>query len=208
MSHTYTSASAGGSGLLVAVLFGVPLWFAGISALVFTGSFNVPVSEPLLPHILAAVLPPLLLIIGLVALPGLQQAVVAIDPAVLIMLQAWRIVGGMFLVLLALGLLPGSFAWPAGIGDAAIGAAAPFVALQLARGRWHPGSIPVVLLNLLGLLDLAIAMVTGSAGRSEIPVSTELMGQVPLIFILVFAVPLFAMIHIVSLAQAVIGRRA
>jgi hypothetical protein len=34
------------------------------------------------------------------------------------------------------------------------------------------------------------------------------MGQAPFIFILVFAVPLFAMIHIVSLAQAVAGRQA
>lgn len=208
MSHTYTPASASGSGLLVAVLIGLFLWFAGIATLVFSGTFEVPVSEPLLPHILASLLPPLLLVLGLVALPRLQQAVLAVDPALLIMLQAWRIVGGMFLVLLALSLLPGSFAWPAGVGDAAVGAAAPFVALQLARRRWHPGSIPVVLFNLLGLLDLAVAMVTGSAGRSAIPVSTELMGQVPLIFILVFAVPLFAMIHIVSLAQAVTGRSA
>jgi len=66
----------------------------------------------------------------------------------------------------------------------------------------------VVLFNLLGFLDLAVAMVTGSAGRSVIPVSTELMGQAPFIFILVFAVPLFVMIHIVSLAQAVAGRQA
>src|SRR2546426_6245533 len=40
-----------------------------------------------------------------------------LDLRLLTAMQAWRVVGAMFLVLLSFGFLPGTFAWPAGIGD-------------------------------------------------------------------------------------------
>jgi hypothetical protein len=54
--------------------------------------------------------------------------------------------------LMSFGLLPGTFAWPAGIGDVIVGAYAPFVVLAISRPTpgWHTH---VVLLNVLGLLD-------------------------------------------------------
>src|SRR5215217_3098900 len=51
-----------------------------------------------------------------------------------------RVVGVLFLIVMAQGHLPAVFALPAGLGDIAIGVAAPFVALQLARGTGHAGA--------------------------------------------------------------------
>src|ERR687898_2615628 len=45
-----------------------------------------------------------------------------------------RVVGGLFLIVMAQGHLPAAFALPAGLGDIAIGVAAPFVARRLAHG--------------------------------------------------------------------------
>jgi hypothetical protein len=46
-----------------------------------------------------------------------------------------RVVGVLFLIVMAQGHLPAAFALPAGLGDIAIGVAAPFVARRLARGN-------------------------------------------------------------------------
>jgi hypothetical protein len=45
----------------------------------------------------------------------------SLDLRLLTAIQAWRVIGGMFLVLMWFGLLPGMFAWPAGIGDLIVG---------------------------------------------------------------------------------------
>jgi hypothetical protein len=55
-------------------------------------------------------------------------------PARLALPQTLRVVGVAFLVVLALGKLPAGFAIPAGLGDIAVGVAAPLVARRLARG--------------------------------------------------------------------------
>ncbi len=57
-----------------------------------------------------------------------------IDLRLLTAMQAWRVIGIMFLALYAFGSLPGLFAWPAGLGDAAVGFAAPFVLRALTAG--------------------------------------------------------------------------
>jgi len=70
------------------------------------------------------------------------------------------VIGAMFLALYAFGLLPGLFAWPAGLGDAAVGLAAPFVLLAMLRGapNWPRR---VAWLNIAGLVDFAGAIGTG-----------------------------------------------
>ena len=50
-------------------------------------------------------------------------------------MQSWRVIGVMFLALYAFGLLPGLFAWPAGVGDAIVGLSAPFVLRAIVRGE-------------------------------------------------------------------------
>jgi hypothetical protein len=57
----------------------------------------------------------------------------AVDLPLLTAVQAWRFAGFGFLALFVYGVLPGIFAWPAGLGDMMIGLTAPWVALALAR---------------------------------------------------------------------------
>jgi hypothetical protein len=56
-------------------------------------------------------------------------------PARLALPHTLRVVGVVFLIVMAMGHLPAAFALPAGLGDIAIGVAAPFVARRLARGQ-------------------------------------------------------------------------
>ena len=121
-------------------------------------------------------------------------------------MQGWRVIGAMFLVLMSFGLLPGTFAWPAGIGDLIVGAYAPFVVLAIARRTpgWHTH---VVLLNVLGLLDFVGAVGGGVlSGSSPIgilrgDVTTDIMQELPLSMIPTFAVPFWIVLHIISLIK-------
>ena len=100
----------------------------------------------------------------------------------------------MFLVLMSFRLLPGTFAWPAGIGDIIVGAYAPFVVLAISRQTpgWRKH---VVLLNVLGLLDFVGAIGGGVLSRADIMV------ELPLSMIPTFAVPFWIVLHIISLIK-------
>jgi hypothetical protein len=60
-------------------------------------------------------------------------------------IQAWRFAGFAFLALYAHHVLPGLFAWPAGLGDMAIGITAPWVILALIRRPGFAASRPFVI---------------------------------------------------------------
>src|SRR5207237_4965721 len=104
--------------------------------------------------------PPLLFAIAYRVSPGFRAFVLGLDLRWLTAVQSWRVIGIMFLAFYAFGLLPGLFAWPASIGDVAVGVAAPFVLLAMVRNapRWPTY---VVWLNIAGLLDFAGAVGTG-----------------------------------------------
>ena len=66
----------------------------------------------------------------------------AVPQAWLVGVQLYRALGVIFLILYASGKLPGLFAWPAGVGDIAVGLLAPVVGLAYARApreRGRPG---------------------------------------------------------------------
>jgi hypothetical protein len=121
-------------------------------------------------------------------------------------IQGWRIIGGMFLVLMSVGLLPGAFAWPAGIGDMTVGIYAPFVVYALVRraSGWRGH---VILLSILGLVDFAGAIGTGvMAGNNPLgvlrgPVTTDIMQRLPLSIIPTFGVPAWILVHWISLLK-------
>jgi hypothetical protein len=121
--------------------------------------------------------------------------------------QTARLVGGVFLIVLALGELPAIFAVPAGAGDLAVGLAAPFVARRLTMRRG-------VMFNLLGMLDLTVAVTIGylaglgSSRVLDVTPSTAVLGTLPLVMIPVAAVPLVFALHIVSLRGLLAQRRA
>jgi hypothetical protein len=93
------------------------------------------------------------------------------------------------------------------LGDIAIGVTAPWVALALVRNPAFVTSRLFVIWNLLGILDLVVALSTGAlssgfvaALRSE--VTTAPMAQLPLVLIPAYLVPLFIMFHLAGLLQA------
>ena len=115
-----------------------------------------------------------------------------------------RVVGVLFLLVMALGHLPAVFALPAGLGDVAAGLAAPSVARRLAEGG---GRTRAVWFNLFGLLDLVVALTIGFlAGLGpwrplEVTPSTEPLSLLPLALVPTVAVPLAIALHLVSLAR-------
>jgi hypothetical protein len=109
-----------------------------------------------------------------------------------------RIAGVVFLIVMAQGHLPAAFALPAGLGDMAIGVAAPFVARRLAHGT---GRSEAVRFHVFGIVDLVVA---GSIGfllleLVEVTPSTTPLLRLPLALILTVAVPLAVALHVIYL---------
>jgi len=121
-------------------------------------------------------------------------------PARLALPHTLRVVGVLFLIVMAEGHLPAAFALPAGLGDIAIGVSAPFVARRLARGT---GRAAAVRFNVLGILDLVVAVSIAFLllGVVEVTPSTAPLRLLPLALIPTSAVPLAVALHIVSLRQ-------
>jgi len=180
------------------------------------GSGEVFVREPgALPlPILAGVLTPLLLFLAaLWTAKSFRDFVLSGDLPLMAGIQAWRFAGLGFIALYAYGVLPGIFAWPAGIGDMAIGVTAPLVVLALRRNPAFAAGGLFRAWNLLGILDLVVAVSLGALssvlgfGISE-AITTFPMAQMPLVLVPTFFVPLFVMLHIASLLQAKQLRKA
>jgi hypothetical protein len=125
-------------------------------------------------------------------------------PARLAVPQTLRVAGGSFLVLLALGEMPATFALPAGIGDVTVGLTASLVAWRLYRGR---GRRAAVWFNVLGIVDLVVAVtMAGLSGLAQFTVLTvtpsmDALTRVPEALIPASAVPLALVLHIVSLRR-------
>ena len=129
----------------------VAIWAVIALVLNIIGVFSNPNQTPLA-LLIAVIGPPILFAFAYSLSNKVRTLSLSLDLRLLTAMQGWRLIGVMFLVLMSLGLLPGAFAWPAGIGDIIVGAYAPFVVLAISRQT--PGwQKHVVLLNILGLLD-------------------------------------------------------
>lgn len=121
----------------------------------------------------------------------------------LTMPQLFRLVGVAFLLVMALGQLPAVFALPAGLGDIAIGVESVFVTRNLRRGVG--GRRGAWLFNILGLVDLVVALAIGflaAPGRLQLlfaSPTTEAISLLPLALIPTTVVPLAAALHLLSL---------
>ena len=138
---------------------------------------------------------------------SLRQAVASVPLPTLHALQAWRVVGIVFVLLLAQGRLPTHFALPAGWGDVAVGLTAPLVALALAR-KARGAAVLAAVWNVLGLVDLVVAvgMGTGVLAPLLLPELGEVppvaaMGALPMIIVPTFAVPASTIIHVIALER-------
>ncbi|MGZ6210406.1 MAG: hypothetical protein ACXWL9_09700 [Syntrophales bacterium] len=183
------------------------LWLAVVIILGAGDAFaRGPGALPL--PILAGFLTPILVfLIAFWTLGPFRDFVMSIDLPVMAGIQAWRFAGLGFIALYAYGVLPGLFAWPARLGDIAIGVTAPLVIFALRRQPAFAASSLFWIWNLFGILDLvnavslgALSAVLGFGISPEI--TTFPMGTMPLVLIPAFLVPLFLMLHFASLFQA------
>lgn len=186
----------------------IAAWFAADLILGARGAFHYSAPYPF-PYIAVGVLAPIA-IAGLVLLASssLRAAVNAIPQHRLVAIQAFRIVGFTFLILLAQHQLPAVFALPAGIGDIIVGVAALVVARGFyKKAPWAPAA--GVVWNIAGIFDLVNAISIGFLA-STTPLrlifstpATDVMSYLPMVMVPIFAIPLFMVLHGISLSRLI-----
>jgi hypothetical protein len=211
LSHSdlWRRAAVPGATLVTAIVLAV--WLALVVFLGARGAFARPPDTPPLLIFIGVTAPIVAFVAFFWTSRAFRDFVLAIDLRLATGVQAWRFAGFAFLALFSYGVLPGTFAWPAGLGDMAIGLSAPWVALALIRRPGFVGSKLFIAWNLFGILDLAVAVGTGALGAvlaSGMPgeVTTGPMAQLPLVLIPAYLVPLFVMLHLTALFQARLAR--
>lgn len=95
--------------------------------------------------------------------------VLAQDIKAMTRLQYWRVIGFVFLPLYAFGVLPGLFAWPAGLGDVAVGLFAAVIVARIERDPDYVTSAGFMRFHLLGLLDFVVAITTSALAGGVFP---------------------------------------
>jgi hypothetical protein len=189
----------------------VTLFFFAWLTLVFVlgarGVFVASNGAPPLALLIGLLAPLSLFLVGYRTIRPLREFVLSADLRLIVGVQAWRWAGFGFLTLYTYRILPGFFAWPAGLGDMAIGVTAPLVLSSLLRRPGFAASKSFVAWNLSGILDLTVALSIGALVPLLAPnlfggVSTAPMAQLPLVLIPTFLVPTFLMLHLTALFQA------
>jgi hypothetical protein len=169
------------------------------------GAFVRPPGTLPFPILLGATAPLVVFLAAYWVWPAFRAYVLSSDLPLGAAMQAWRAGGLGFLALYVHGVLPGAFAWPAGLGDIAIGVTAPWVTLALVRRPGFATSRVFVAWNLFGILDLVVAVGTGglhSALAAAGEVTTGPMAVLPLVLIPAYLVPLFITLHLAALFQS------
>lgn len=171
-----------------------------------SGVFIGAPGQPPLPVFAGAVVPLIVFAIAMRASLAFREFLLALDTRLIVAMQAWRYAGFGFIALYANHVLPGLFAWPAGLGDMAIGIVAPWWIVALSKNPDAAGSSGFRLWNALGILDFVIAFTTATVCAmiitTDVPPTIAPMGQLPLVLVPAFMVPLFAMLHVVALMQS------
>jgi hypothetical protein len=187
-----------------ALYFGVALWFGVVVWLAAKRVFISAPNERPLALAIAFASPVVLFLVSVRQVPGWRARIVSIPPVFLICLNGWRFIGLGFLMGYAEGLLPGGFAWPAGLGDIAMGATAPWIAARVAANDEFRFQKVFLVWNLFGIADFVDAVLLGTLylwpGFTS-GVNTALMQRLPFVLIPCFFVPLIAMAHITLLEQ-------
>ena len=182
-------------------------WFALAFWLGASGTFATPPDKPPLPLLLAVLIPVVLFLAGFRISRLFRDFVSKADLRLLTSAQAWRFAGFGFLGFYAQGLLPGYFAWPAALGDMAIGLTAPWLVIALVRQPSFAASKLLMAWNIFGILDFVVALGMGAIVPRLFPdlvrnVTIAPMVHLPLVLIPTFLVPMFTILHLVALFQA------
>jgi hypothetical protein len=187
---------------------GLSIWLLAALAAGLAGTFSR--GGPPVPLAVFAGVPVLAFLAALAASAAFRRAVRSLDLRVLTAVQTTRLVGGVFVVLWALGKLPAGFALPAGVGDLLVGATAPLVARFIVP-RLPAARRLYVAWTAFGIADLVVAVSSGVL-HSASPVgifagalTTAMMGALPLSIIPTFLVPLAVILHVAALQVAFAG---
>jgi hypothetical protein len=207
MSHreqTKSTALPGIEWWLTAVL---GMWLILVFALGAGEMLVAPPGRLPLPILLASSVPIGVFLAAFWLWPEFHARALAVDLRLLTGIQAWRFAGFGFLALYTYGVLPGFFAWPAGLGDMAISLSAPWMLAALIRQPNFAASKGFVVWNILGILDLVVAIgsgVLGSRFAADVvaAVTTGPMAHLPLVLIPAYLVPVFIMLHLAALFRA------
>lgn len=180
----------------------IALWFIFSVSASALGLFRNDSARLGLGIAIAATTPLLIFFLWFAGSPRFREFTLSLDSRLLTIVQTWRIVGSVFLVLYGLALLPGIFALPAGWGDVAIGVTAPFVTFGLLNSDYRRTFIAW---QALGMLDLVTAVTLGATAGLIYPngIGMTPMTVLPLSVIPTFFVPLFLMLHVISIAQTI-----
>ena len=170
----------------------VGVWAVAVSVVALAGGFASDRRIPLA-LIIAAVTPLVALGVAWPRSSAVRRWVRGLDLRILVATQLWRVVGATFLFLSAVGAVAGSFAWPAGIGDIATGIAALAVLVALLRGSLTRAGL--LAFTALGLGDFIVAFSVAAV------VPPEEMSRFPFVLFPAVAVPWFAVLHVLALAQ-------
>ena len=201
------SQPAGPSGFSLGITLVLAIWLLLVLSLGALGAFVGRPGSPPFPIAIGVGAPLLLFFAALRLSPSFRDFVLSLDLRFIAGIQAWRWAGLGFLSLYAHDVLPAVFALPAGLGDMAVGFAAPWMILGLVRQPAFATSAAFIRWNVLGILDLAVAVSIGAlsatfATGAPGEISTAPMATLPLLLIPAFLVPLFLMLHIAALMQS------
>lgn len=177
-------------------------WTALVTVLAMRGVFLSPGSRSVPPVGIALVC----VLVGIGAALSMSESLrrLLTSQQSVIRLNVWRVIGVVFLLLLASGEVPAAWALPTAIGDIIVGLTAFWVASQLDSPA---GRRRAIIFNLFGLADLVVAIGLGvmtSPGLLNVlrtSPTTELMTRFPMVLVPTFLVPLAIMLHVVSLWQ-------
>jgi hypothetical protein len=191
-------------GIRLAIFLVLALWFALVVVLGARGAFLGRPGVPPLGMAIGFTAPLLVFLAWLRLSPASRGFIRSLDLRLVAGMQAWRFAGLGFLFLYAYKVLPGAFALPAGLGDMAVGFAAPWMILGLARDPHFAAGGAFVRWNWLGILDLVIALGLGASMAMAAPgtIGTAPMATLPLLIVPVFLVPIFLMLHAAALMQS------
>ena len=197
--NTYVTASA----LVLAAWFGVSTAIAAAGGFngAVTGNFAVPLlaltlALPIAVGVTAGLRSSA--IRQLISQSNIQSGVIAV--------HALRFIAGSVIVLMApFGVLPAIFAVPAGVGDVLIGSSALLASRWVSSGRWGRA----LLWNVFGLVDFVNAAVLGLVTTPgplhalHTNPTSALFWMQPLAIVPIFMVPIYTLLHLVSVRYLV-----
>lgn len=200
-----------GDSFVRSVIFtALALWLGLVIFLGSQGAFVGAAGSPPLPIFLGLAIPLTVFFAAYFGWGAFRAFILSADLRFITAIQAWRWAGAGFLTLYANHVLPSLFAFPAGLGDMAVGFSAPWILRELARRPSFAASRRYRMWNILGLVDFVVAVSTATLCSGFVPAITRLVGNItttpmahlPLTLIPAYMVPFFAMLHFTALFQS------